>query len=47
VTEALQFLGQQPPAHMSLAGLWEWAIEHWDSTLVPRVMTKLPDATQR
>ena len=47
VSEALQFLGQQPPPRMSLAGLWEWAIEHWDNALIPHVMTRLAGATQR
>jgi len=37
VTHALQFLGQRPPAGMSLTGLWEWAVANWDRTLIPRV----------
>lgn len=32
---ALQFLGQNPPANMSLEELWDWASRHWDRTLVP------------
>lgn len=46
VSQALRFLGQQPPQHMSLTGLWEWAIEHWDNTRIPRVMTRLPACMQ-
>jgi len=46
VHAALEFLGQQPPPHLSLNSLWEWAIEHWDSKLIPRVMTRLPGAMQ-
>lgn len=42
VRQALQFLGQQPPAGMSLSGLWEWAIEHWNSILIPHVRTLMP-----
>ena len=47
VRQALEFLGQQPPPHTSLTSLWEWAIEHWDNTLIPRVMTRLPGDTPR
>lgn len=37
--EALNFLGQGPPAELgedSLAGLWRWALAHWDLAKVPR-----------
>jgi glutamyl-Q tRNA(Asp) synthetase len=33
---ALLFLGQQPPANCSLDRLWNWALENWNSNLVPR-----------
>jgi glutamyl-Q tRNA(Asp) synthetase len=36
VTAALAFLGQQPPADLGLVALWDWALEHWDSNLIPR-----------
>jgi glutamyl-Q tRNA(Asp) synthetase len=39
VTQALQFLGQRPPAGMSLTGLWEWAMANWDRKLIPRSRT--------
>lgn len=42
VRQALRFLGQQPPPGMSLTRLWEWAIEHWNSMLIPRVRTLMP-----
>ena len=42
VTQALRFLGQDPPSHCSLETLWDWALQHWDSTLVPRQKTILP-----
>jgi len=47
VSEALRFLGQQPPPHKSLTSLWQWAIENWDNSLIPRVMTRLPGGMQR
>lgn len=37
--DALEFLGQQPDAHLadaSLDELWSWAIEHWRMEKVPR-----------
>lgn len=43
VTQALRFLGQKPPLNLSLPELWEWAIEHWDNSLIPPVRTRLPD----
>ncbi len=36
---ALQFLGQEPPSGMSLDDLWNWAIRHWNHTLIPRART--------
>ncbi len=36
VGRALHFLGQNPPAGLSLENLWRWAIGHWSSDLVPR-----------
>jgi glutamyl-Q tRNA(Asp) synthetase len=42
VGQALKFLGQNPPAGLSLSGLWEWAVAHWDSSRIPRVRTIPP-----
>ena len=42
VFQALHFLGQRPPPDCSLATLWEWALEHWDSSLIPRRPSNLP-----
>jgi glutamyl-Q tRNA(Asp) synthetase len=36
VGQALRFLGQNPPAGLSLDALWGWALEHWNSDLIPR-----------
>jgi glutamyl-Q tRNA(Asp) synthetase len=36
VGQALFFLGQEPPTGLSLESLWNWAIAHWDSKLIPR-----------
>lgn len=36
VEQAMHFLGQQPPAGLSLDSLWRWALEHWNSDLIPR-----------
>jgi len=33
---ALIFLGQQPPTGLALGPLWDWALEHWNSELIPR-----------
>jgi glutamyl-Q tRNA(Asp) synthetase len=36
---ALSLLGQQPPAELAngdLRTLWQWAIEHWNISLIPR-----------
>lgn len=40
--QALKFLGQNPPSGLSLNGLWEWALEHWNTELIPRARTILP-----
>lgn len=42
VTQALRFLGQEPPSHCSLESLWDWALQHWNSDLVPRRKAILP-----
>ena len=33
---ALRFLGQDCPANLDLAGLWDWALQHWELARVPR-----------
>lgn len=45
VRQALQFLGQDPPPGTSLEALWRWALEHWDSNLIPRARVLLPGST--
>ena len=35
VEQALKFLGQNPPTGLSLDTLWNWALEHWNSDLIP------------
>ena len=42
VAEALRFLGQSPPQGMSLITLWNWALEHWNSDLIPHCKAILP-----
>ena len=42
IAQALAFLGQNPPSGLSLNGLWDWALEHWDSDLIPRRRAILP-----
>jgi glutamyl-Q tRNA(Asp) synthetase len=42
VTQALQFLGQNPPQGLSLRDLWNWALEHWCSDLIPAGKAILP-----
>lgn len=42
VGQALQFLGQNPPPGLSLDVLWEWALEYWNSALIPRSKAILP-----
>jgi len=41
VEHALRFLGQSPPPGLSLKQLWDWALEHWNSGLIPRQKTIL------
>jgi len=36
VKTALKFLGHQPPEDLGLGALWDWAMEHWNSDLIPR-----------
>lgn len=36
ISHALQFLNQNPPMGLSLHDLWQWALAHWNSTLIPR-----------
>lgn len=36
VAAALVFLGQQPPSGLALGRLWDWALQHWNSDLIPR-----------
>jgi len=40
--EALRFLGQNPPPRLSLDDLWDWALTHWNSSLIPRRRAILP-----
>jgi len=42
IAQALTFLGQNPPSGLSLNGLWDWALEHWNSDLIPRRRAILP-----
>jgi len=42
VAQALRFLGQNPPPGTSLDSLWQWALVHWNSKLVPRRKAILP-----
>jgi glutamyl-Q tRNA(Asp) synthetase len=37
VALALKFLGQRPPSGLSLDDLWSWAMQHWNSDLIPKV----------
>lgn len=41
VAQALLFLGQQPPSDLTLDPLWDWALENWNSDLIPRHKTIL------
>lgn len=42
IEQTLQFLGQNPPVGLSLDMLWRWAIEHWNSNLIPHHKAILP-----
>jgi glutamyl-Q tRNA(Asp) synthetase len=43
VRAALGFLGQNPPRELELGALWRWAIEHWDTDLIPRRRSVVAD----
>ena len=47
VGQALNFLGQNPPANLSLNGLWDWAFEHWNSNLIPQCKITQPRQQHR
>jgi glutamyl-Q tRNA(Asp) synthetase len=39
VAQALAFLGNAPPAELrgaSAGEVWQWALEHWDASRIPR-----------
>ncbi len=43
LVEALRFLGQEPPKHLSAASvaeIWQWAGVHWSLDKVPRLVTR-------
>jgi glutamyl-Q tRNA(Asp) synthetase len=42
LTSALRFLGQQPPANLTLQRLLAWAIEYWDESLIPHQPSIFP-----
>ena len=42
VYQALCFLGQRPPSGLPLDTLWQWALHHWDSNLIPRQKEIMP-----
>lgn len=35
IERVLRFLGHNPPPALSLQALWDWALTHWDSKLIP------------
>jgi glutamyl-Q tRNA(Asp) synthetase len=43
VQQALKFLGQSPPSICGLHDLWNWALEHWNGSLIPRRRTILAE----
>ena len=43
VSQALHFLGQEPPRDLSLDSLWGWALESWSSKVIPRSKAILPN----
>lgn len=45
ITRALQILGQNPPPGLLLHDLWQWALEHWDSDLIPHAREIAPGGT--
>jgi glutamyl-Q tRNA(Asp) synthetase len=42
IEQALNFLGHKPPSGLPLRPLLEWALDHWDSNLIPRSKAILP-----
>ena len=42
IHQALCFLGQSPSSDLSLDALWSWALEHWDSSFIPRKKQIIP-----
>lgn len=41
LVQALDFLGQQPPADLAgngLGAVWQWALAHWDFQRIPRAL---------
>ena len=45
ITQALRFLGHNPPNGISLTALWDWALNNWNSDHIPRRKSILPDET--
>lgn len=43
ISQALHILGQNPPPGLLLNDLWQWALEHWNSDLIPRAREISPD----
>ena len=46
LVRVLDFLGQYPPdvsEFSSLDDLWQWAFQNWDTSKIPKVMTKYYD----
>lgn len=44
IMKTLEFLGQNPPAELAsceLDNIWQWALEHWQMRMVPKVL-KIP-----
>ncbi len=35
IERVLRFLGHNPPPALSLEALWDWALTHWNSKLIP------------
>ena len=45
ITQALRFLGHNPPTGKSLAAVWDWALNNWNSDNIPRRKSIIPDET--
>jgi glutamyl-Q tRNA(Asp) synthetase len=45
ITQALRFLGHNPPNGISFTTLWDWALNNWNSDHIPRHKSILPDET--